>query len=71
MNERQQEIIGWLRLGKTNAEIAALTGASENTVKHGLSDLYDRLEVSNRAGLLGLLIEHETWQAPASQTRIL
>ena len=70
LSERQQALIGWLRLGKTNAEIAVLTGASENTVKHGLSDLYDRLEVSNRAGLLGLLIEHETGQAPASQTRI-
>ncbi len=71
LSERQQALIGWLRLGKTNAEIAVLTGASENTVKHGLSDLYDRLEVTNRAGLLGLLIEHETGQAPASQTRIL
>ena len=70
LSERQRELIDWVRLGKTNAEIALVTGVSENTIKHGLSDLYDRLQVSNRAGLLGLLIEHETRQAPTSRTRI-
>lgn len=70
LNEREQEVIRWLRLGKTNAQIASQTGMSENTVKHYLTDIFEKLEVSNRAQLVRLLAERETRQAPTSQTRV-
>ncbi|NQW94038.1 MAG: hypothetical protein HQ446_08400 [Polaromonas sp.] len=45
---RQQEILKWVRQGKTNPEIASIIGLSPFTVKNHLKIIYQKLDVSNR-----------------------
>ncbi|WP_018238560.1 response regulator transcription factor [Ensifer sp. BR816] len=49
LTSRESELLGMLANGWTNIQIAARTGISENTVKYHLKNLYDKLEVRNRA----------------------
>jgi len=49
ISDREQEIIHWLRLGKTNFEISIILGISTNTVKNHLKRIFKKLDVSSRA----------------------
>jgi DNA-binding CsgD family transcriptional regulator len=49
LTARQQEIIKWVRQGKTNAEIGDIMGISAFTVKNHLQKIFKRLQVNNRA----------------------
>lgn len=71
LTEREREVVRWLRLGRTNAQIASQTGMSENTIKHYVTGIFEKLDVCNRAQLVRLLAERETRQAPTSQTRVV
>ena len=71
MSERERRVIHWLRLGKTNAQIAELVSLSENTVKHYLTGIFDKLGVENRAQLVRHLAEIETGPASGLGTRLL
>jgi transcriptional regulator EpsA len=48
LSAREIEILGWLREGKSNADIAAILGLSSLTVKNHLQRIYRSLAVSNR-----------------------
>jgi DNA-binding NarL/FixJ family response regulator len=71
MTERECRVIHWLRLGKTNAQIAELVNLSENTVKHHVTSVFGKLGVSNRAQLVRCLAELETQQVSGSGSRLL
>lgn len=71
MNERERRVIHWLRLGKTNAEIANQVNLSKNTVKHYVTAILDKLQVSNRTQLVRFLSELESRQEPGPGTRLL
>ncbi|NQW94213.1 MAG: hypothetical protein HQ446_09300 [Polaromonas sp.] len=45
---RQQEILKWVRQGKTNQEVALIIGLSPFTVKNHLKIIFQKLDVSNR-----------------------
>jgi DNA-binding CsgD family transcriptional regulator len=45
---RERQMLLMLRLGKTNHEISAELGISENTVKTHLRSLFKKIGVSNR-----------------------
>ena len=51
---RERELLAVLSDGWTNLQIATRTGISENTVKYHLKNLYDKLEVRNRAMAVAL-----------------
>ena len=70
LTERERDVVRWLRLGKTNAQIASHVGMSQNTVKHYLTGIFSKLDVGNRAQLVRLLAEQETRQAPTAATRV-
>lgn len=70
LSPREQEILQWVRLGKTNGEIASIAKLSENTVKHHLTRLFTKLEVENRAQLISRLSDHDTRAAPGYPTRV-
>ena len=70
LTERERDVVRWLRLGKTNAQIASRVGMSESTVKHYLTGIFEKLEVLNRAQLVRLLVEQESRQAPTLQTKV-
>lgn len=71
LSAREKEIAGWARVGKTNGEIADLSRLSENTVKHYLTGIFDKLGVENRTQLVHRFAESETKVAPGYGTRIL
>ena len=48
---RQKQIVGMLRIGSSNREIAQVLGLAEGTVKVHLHRIYQRVSVSNRTEL--------------------
>lgn len=71
MTERERRVLHWLRLGKTNAEIAEQVSLSRNTVKHHVTNILDKLGVSNRAQLVRHLSELEARPEPGPGPRLL
>lgn len=49
MTRRELEVLAALARGLTNAQLSTRLGISENTVKHHLKLIYDKLGVANRA----------------------
>ena len=70
LNERERDITRWVRLGKTNGEIAQITGMSESTIKHYMTQIFDKVGASNRAHLVRCLTEHEARKAPGHNTKL-
>lgn len=66
LSPREAEILQLIALGKSNPEIAIITGTSENTVKSHVRALMEKLGAHNRVLLLaiaarhGLLLHHDT-----------
>jgi len=71
LNEREHEIVGWVGMGKTNSEIAQIIDMSESTIKHRLSDIFDKLGMSNRAQLARCLADCEARRLHGQTTRVL
>ncbi len=55
---RERELLGALAEGWTNLQIASRFGISHNTVKFHLKNLYDKLQVKNRAMAAALYASH-------------
>lgn len=49
LSDREQEILHWVRGGKTNLEIGMILDISANTVKNHLKRIFQKLDVSCRA----------------------
>ena len=71
LSAREKQIAYWARLGKTNGEIASLSGLSQNTVKHHLTSIFGKLGVENRGQLLHRLAEHEARTEASFGTKIV
>ena len=48
LSERETEIMGWVRKGKTNAEIGSILCINSYTVKNHLHQIFRKLDVYNR-----------------------
>jgi transcriptional regulator EpsA len=55
LSVREQEIVYWVRQGKTNSEMANILFISQNTVKTHLKNIFEKLEVTKRAEAIGKL----------------
>jgi transcriptional regulator EpsA len=55
LSARELEIMEWVRMGKTNSEIAAILTLSTFTVKNHMRRIYRKLDVLNRAQAVGSL----------------
>ncbi len=53
LTEREQEILNWIHLGKSNLEIGAILGISPLTVKNHVQKILRKLNVQNRAQAVG------------------
>lgn len=49
VSAREDEILSWVCLGKTNEEIGSILAISPNTVKNHLKKIFQKLSVSSRA----------------------
>lgn len=70
LTPREREIVHWVGLGKTNGEIATIRSISESTVKHYVTEIFDKLGVSNRTQLVRRLTEHQSRRAPGYSTKV-
>lgn len=55
LSARERDLVDYVALGLTNAQIGTALGTSPRTVRNQLSALYARLGASNRAELVALL----------------
>lgn len=59
LTPREREIVGYLRLGYTNRDIARACGTSFRTVRNQLSSVYEKLGAANRAEAVALTVGAE------------
>src|SRR3989454_5460472 len=66
LTRREMQVIGALVDGQTNKDIAATFNISEYTVKHHLTNIYDKLGVYNRVELVLFAINRGLCISPAA-----
>ena len=64
LTPRELEIVGTIVAGYTNKDIAQKFAISEDTVKHHLTNIFDKLGVSTRLELALFAINHNLAEAP-------
>ena len=57
---RERELLAALADGWSNLQIASRIGISRNTVKYHLKNLYDKLNVNNRAMAVALFMTQQS-----------
>lgn len=55
LTPRERELVGWICEGRSNQEIAELTGRAVGTVKNALHKLFQKLHVPSRGMLVALV----------------
>ncbi|MEQ1599435.1 MAG: XrtB/PEP-CTERM-associated transcriptional regulator EpsA [Methylotenera sp.] len=60
LSEREQEILHWVKTGKTNFEIGMILTISPNTVKNHLKRIFQKLDVSCRAQAVARYIPNKS-----------
>ncbi len=58
LSSREMEVIALIVAGYTNKDLARELGISENTAKHHLTNIFDKLGVSNRLELVLYAVDH-------------
>jgi DNA-binding NarL/FixJ family response regulator len=58
LSSREIEVIALIVAGYTNKDLARKLGISENTAKHHLTNIFDKLGVSNRLELVLYAVDH-------------
>jgi len=58
LTQRERQVIALVVSGYTNKDLAQKCGISEQTVKHHLTNIFDKLGVSNRLELVLFAIDH-------------
>jgi two-component system, NarL family, nitrate/nitrite response regulator NarL len=59
LTPREREIVGVILTGSSNSDIAARFSISEKTVKHHLTNIFDKLGVSSRLELALFALHHK------------
>ena len=58
LTHRELEIIAKIATGRSNREVAQVFSISERTVKHHLTNIFNKIGVSNRLGLALFAVNH-------------
>jgi DNA-binding NarL/FixJ family response regulator len=64
LTPREREIVAAVAAGESNREVAHRLALAEDTVKHHISNVFDKLGVSNRAELAAYATSHGLTAAP-------
>lgn len=59
LSEREQQILKWVKMGKTNYEIGLILEISQNTVKNHLKRIFGKLNVTSRVQAIATLNDGE------------
>jgi two-component system nitrate/nitrite response regulator NarL len=68
LTAREREIVAAVAAGDSNRQIAARLGLAEDTVKHHITNIFDKLGVSNRAEMAAYAASHGLAQPPPPDT---
>jgi len=71
LTPREKEMVDLVCRGHTNGEIAALSNLSETTVKHHLTNIFDKLGAESRTRLMHLLAAQATKAVIGAGIRVL
>ena len=71
LSQPELEALGWLRMGKSNQDIAQLLGCSEGAIKQRIGRVFEKLGIENRAQMVRSLFEHENQRLAFSRTKYL
>jgi len=66
LTAREREIVAAVAAGASNREVAQRLALAEDTVKHHMSNIFDKLGVSNRAELASYAASHGLTEPPPS-----
>jgi DNA-binding NarL/FixJ family response regulator len=58
LTSREMQVIKLISSGYTNKDLAKQLGISENTAKHHITNIFDKLGISNRMELVLFALEH-------------
>ncbi len=64
LTPREQQVVAAVVSGMTNKDIARQFAVSEDTIKHHVSNIFDKVGVSNRLELALVALEHELVERP-------
>ena len=64
LTPREKEIVAAVAAGESNRDVAKRLALAEGTVKHHISNIFDKLGVSNRAELAAYAASHGLVEAP-------
>lgn len=56
LTKREQEVLSWVALGKTNAEVAQILWLAPSTVRKHLENVYAKLGVGTRTGAVARFV---------------
>ena len=59
LTARERQVIALVGAGYTNKDLGRKLGISENTAKHHLTNIFDKLGVSNRLELVLFAVDHQ------------
>jgi DNA-binding NarL/FixJ family response regulator len=65
LTAREREIVAQVAAGASNREVAQRLSLAEDTVKHHISNVFDKLGVSNRAELAAYAASHGLTEPPS------
>jgi len=65
LTAREREIVAAVAEGESNREVAQRLALAEDTVKHHISNIFDKLGVSNRAELAAYAASHGLAEPPS------
>jgi two-component system nitrate/nitrite response regulator NarL len=68
LTRRELEVVGLVAAGFTNREIAVKHGLSEDTIKHHLTNIFDKTGASNRLELALFAVHHQLVLPQASES---
>lgn len=58
LTQREIEMLEWIARGMSNAEIAEHLDLSENTVKHHISNIFEKTNLTSRSSLMSAFAKH-------------
>ncbi len=59
LTPREQEVLTWLKYGRSTSEIASILAISNRTVKFHISNIIRKLDAENRVHALAIAIEQK------------
>jgi two-component system nitrate/nitrite response regulator NarL len=68
LTAREREIVAAVAAGDSNRQVAARLGLAEDTVKHHITNIFDKLGVSNRAEMAAYAASHGLVEPPPPET---